>query len=75
MKKLIISDLIGRARLHRETSAGKAKDGLVFLPPINDHNLNHDDDDDYNDDNDGCLIFFFPRNNQTSNMSIHIKSD
>merc|ERR1719336_3113200 len=30
----MISDLIGRARLHRETSAGKAKDGLVFLPLV-----------------------------------------
>ena len=68
----MISDLIGRARLHRETSAGKAKDGLVFLPPKNDHNLNHDDHDDYNDDDGECLIFFPPRNNQTSNISIHI---
>ena len=73
LKKSIISDLIGRARLHRETSTGKAKDGLVFLPPINDHNLNHGDDDDYNDDNDDCLIFFPPWNNQTSNnILIHI---
>ena len=68
----MISDLIGRARLHREASAGKAKDGLVFLPPINYHNLNHDDHDDYNDDDGECLIFFPPRNNQTSNISINI---
>ena len=68
----MISDLIGRARLHRETSAGKAKDGLVFLPPIDNHNLNHDDHDDCNDDDDDCLIFSPPRNSQISNISIHI---